>query len=184
VAEGGDEEEMSGRATLLWMDLEMTGLFPRKDRILEVAVVATDWEFREIATYEAAVKCSRNLMRRRMTGDFWERNVEVRDGLIVRSKKGIKRKQVETELLKFVRRHFGEEVYLAGSSIHQDRKFVERWWPRLNKALHYRMLDVSAWKIYFEGARHQKFAKPEMHRAVDDVRGSIEELKWYLKTKF
>ena len=175
---------MSKKAALLWMDLEMTGLSPEKDRILEVGVVATDWEFEDIATYESGVKCAKNLMRRRMTGEFWEKNTEVRDALMMASAKGLKSDEVENQLVEFVRKNFGKEVYLAGNSIHQDRKFIERWWPKLDELLHYRMLDVSAWKVYFEGAKGKKFMKPETHRAVDDIRGSIEELKWYLKTKF
>ena len=89
--------------------------------------------------------------------------------------------KVEEELLGFIEKNFGETVYLAGNSIHQDRKFIEREWPRLNAKLHYRMLDVSAWKIYFENALHRSFTKPENHRALEDIRGSIEELKWYRK---
>ena len=73
-------------------------------------------------------------------------------------------------------------IYLAGNSIHQDRKFIEDEMPKLDEILHYRMLDVSAWKVYFENALGKKFLKPENHRALDDIRGSIEELKWYLKT--
>lgn len=69
---------------------------------------------------------------------------------------------------------------MAGNSIHQDRKFIDREWPRLAERLHYRMLDVSAWKVYMEGARGQKFLKRDLHRALDDIRGSIEELKWYV----
>lgn len=171
------------KAVLLWMDLEMTGLDPVKDRILEVAAIATDWDFQEAARYESAVKCSKVLMKRRMQGDFWEKNAEVRDQLMRESAKGRISSEVEDDLMKLVEKNFGKIVYLAGNSIHQDRKFIERYWPRLNELLHYRMLDVSAWKVYFEGAKGKKFAKPEMHRAMDDVRGSMEELKWYLKMK-
>jgi len=168
-------------ASLLWVDLEMTGLSPEKDRILEVAAIATDWDFEEFETYTAVVKVSEKLMRERMVGEFWEKNKASYDALIGQNASGLPAKQVETELLDFVARNFGEEVYLAGNSIHQDRKFIEREWPELNAKLHYRMLDVSAWKIYFENAMHRKFAKPENHRALDDIRGSIEELKWYRK---
>jgi oligoribonuclease len=175
---------MGKKATLLWMDLEMTGLSPEKDRILEVGVVATDWDFEEIATYESGVKCAESLMRRRMVGDFWEKNTEVREALMTVSVKGLKSADAENELVKFVKANFSREVYLAGNSIHQDRKFIEKYWPKLDGMLHYRMLDVSAWKVYFEGAKGKKFMKPETHRAVDDIRGSIEELKWYLKMKF
>jgi oligoribonuclease len=87
---------------------------------------------------------------------------------------------VEKELLEFVGQYFGQEIYLAGNSIHQDRKFLEQEMPEFNKKLHYRMLDVSAWKIYFENALKKKFIKPENHRALDDINGSIEEFKWYL----
>ena len=174
---------MSKKATLLWVDLEMTGLSPEKDRILEVGVVATDWGMDEIDTYESGVKCARSLMRRRMVGEFWTKNAQVREALMAENAKGLKLAEVENELVGFVRKNFGKEVYLAGNSIHQDRKFIEKWWPKLNGLLHYRMLDVSAWKIYFEEAKGKKFAKPEAHRALEDIRGSIEEFKWYLKLK-
>ena len=168
------------KANLLWVDLEMTGLDPVKDRILEVAAIATDFELNRIADYQAVVKVSPRLIKSRMVGDFWEKNAESRDGLIEQNKSGKPIKTVERELIEFIKKHFDKTIYLAGNSIHQDRKFIEREMPELNKMLHYRMLDVSAWKIYFENAKHQKFLKPENHRALDDINGSIEELKWYL----
>ena len=168
------------KANLLWVDLEMTGLDPIKDRILEVAAIATDFELNRISDCQAVVKVSPRLIKSRMVGDFWEKNAESRDGLIEQNKSGKPIKTVEHELIEFIKKHFGKTIYLAGNSIHQDRKFIEREMPELNKMLHYRMLDVSAWKIYFENAKHQKFVKPENHRALDDINGSIEELKWYL----
>lgn len=169
------------KATLLWIDLEMTGLSPEDDRILEVAAIATDWDMNEIDTFTAVVKVDEKLIRERMVGEFWEKNKESYDALVSQNKDGKPATEVERELLKFVEKNFGETVYLAGNSIHQDQKFIEREWPKLNAKLHYRQLDVSAWKIYFENALHRKFMKPENHRALDDIRGSIEELKWYLK---
>ena len=168
------------KAKLLWLDLEMTGLDPTKDKILEVAAIATDMELNEIATYEAVVKVSDNVLKDRMVGAFWEKNSKSRDALIAQNKDGKPVAQVEKELLNFISKNFGKIIYLAGNSIHQDRKFIEREMPTLNQRLHYRMLDVSAWKIYFENALNQKFQKPENHRALDDINGSIEELKWYL----
>jgi len=168
------------KAKLLWIDLEMTGLDPAKDKILEVAAIATDMKLNEIATYEAVVKVDDELMKSRMVGDFWEKNRKSRDALIAQNASGQPVKEVERELLNFIKKYFGKEIYLAGNSIHQDRKFIEREMPELNNKLHYRMLDVSAWKIYFEQALHKKFTKPENHRALDDINGSIEELKWYL----
>ena len=169
------------KAKLLWMDLEMTGLDPAKDKICEVAAIATDMEFNEVATFEAVVKVSPKLMQERMVGEFWEKNAKSRDALKAQNKDGKPVKAVERELLDFIDQHFVKnDIFLAGNSIHQDRKFIEKEMPELNKRLHYRMLDVSAWKVYFEHAKHRKFQKPENHRALDDINGSIEELKWYL----
>lgn len=168
------------KAKLLWIDLEMTGLSPVKDRILEVAAIATDFQLNEVARFEAVVKVSPRLMKKRMVGEFWEKNAESRDGLMKQNATGKPAAEVERELIKFLDDYFGDEIYLAGNSIHQDEKFIEREWPNLRKRLHYRMLDVSAWKIYFENALNKKFTKREMHRALDDIEGSIDELKYYL----
>lgn len=177
---------MTKKATLLWMDLEMTGLDPIEDRILEVAVIATDWDFTEIATYQAAVKVGPRLVEKRMevAKDFWDANPTVRDALVAQnnSESAKNGRTVESELLAFIDEHFAVDtrILLAGNSIHQDRRFIVNEWHRLDVKLHYRMLDVSAWKVVFEGRYKKKFAKPEMHRAIDDIRGSIEELQYYL----
>ncbi len=168
------------RAKLLWVDLEMTGLDPEKDRILELAAIATGWGLEPIAEMTAVVKVPEKLMKERMVGEFWEKNAESRDGLMAQNATGESATEVEKKLLEFMDRYFGKEIILAGNSIHQDRKFIDREWPEVAKRLHYRMLDVSAWKVYFEGAKDKKFVKREAHRALDDIQGSIEELKWYL----
>ncbi len=176
---------MTKKAKILWVDLEMTGLDPEKDRILEVAAIATDWDFKEIATYEGVVKVGPRLMARRMKigKDFWDANPEARDGLIAQNlEKGRSGRTIENELLAFIDAHFDDDtrVILAGNSIHQDRRFIVNEWPRLDKRLHYRMLDVSAWKVVFEGRYKKRFTKPEEHRALGDIRGSIIELQYYL----
>jgi oligoribonuclease len=167
---------------ILWMDLEMTGLDPVLDRILEVGAVITDWNFTEVATYEAVKKVSPKLMKTRMVGEFWDSFPQVRDALMAQNMTGKNGRMVENELLEFITEHIGgeEKVLLAGNSIHQDRRFIANEWPRLDARLHYRMLDVSAWKVVFEGKYGKKFAKPEAHRAIEDIRGSIEELRYYL----
>jgi oligoribonuclease len=174
---------MTKRAKLLWIDLEMTGLDPVNDRILEVAAIATDWEFNEIATYTAVKKVGPNLVKERMVGEFWEKFPAVRDALIDQNLDGKNGRTVENELLAFIDEHFDteERVLLAGNSIHQDRKFIENEWGRLDKRLHYRMLDVSAWKVVFDGKYGKRYSKPETHRALEDIRGSIEELRYYIK---
>ena len=168
------------KAKLLWVDLEMTGLDPEQDRILELAAIATSWDLEPLAEMTAVVQVPEKLMRERMVGEFWEKNAESRDGLLAQNADGKAVEVVEQQLLDFIEQNFGEEVILAGNSIHQDRKFIDREWPRVSQKLHYRMLDVSAWKVYFEGAWRQKFVKREAHRALDDIKGSIEELQWYI----
>ena len=175
---------MTKTAKILWMDLEMTGLDPNKDRILEVGVIATDWDFNEIATYQAAIRVSPRLIERRMkvSQDFWDANPQVKQQLIEQNKTARAGIIIENELLNFIKKHFDDEkpVLLGGNSIHQDRRFIVSEWTRLDHRLHYRMLDVSAWKVVFEGKFKKKFAKPEAHRAIEDIRGSIEELQYYL----
>ncbi len=173
---------MMKKAKLLWIDLEMTGLEPGADRILEVGAIATDWNMKEIARLEAVVKVDHELMSTRMVGEFWDNFSSVRDALMAQNETGKSGQVVEDELMAFITEHFDNKkpVLLAGNSIHQDRKFIENEWPRLNARLHYRMLDVSAWKVVFEGKYKKKFAKPEAHRAIDDIQGSIEELQYYL----
>ncbi len=177
---------MTKYAKILWMDLEMTGLDPVEDRILEVAVIATDWDFKEIATYESAKRVGPNLVIKRFKVGtaFWDANPKVRDALISQNNSSDAKngRTVENELLAFINEHFEKDkpVLLGGNSIHQDRKFIANEWGRLDSRLHYRMLDVSAWKVVFEGKYRKKFSKPEEHRALGDIRGSIEELKYYL----
>lgn len=161
----------------------MTGLDPVEDRILEVAAIVTDWDFKEIATYTAVKTVGPNLMKARMVGEFWESFPAVRQALMDQNLGGKNGRTVENELLAFIDEHCGPDghVLLAGNSIHQDRRFIANEWHRLDARLHYRMLDVSAWKVVFEGKFKKKFAKPEAHRALDDIRGSIEELQYYVK---
>ncbi|MNH33570.1 Oligoribonuclease [compost metagenome] len=106
-----------------------------------------------------------------------------RDGLVKQNlEKGRSGRTIENELLAFIDEHFeaNKPVLLAGNSIHQDRRFIVNEWRRLYARLHYRMLDVTAWKVVFEGKYRKKFAKPEEHRALGDIRGSIMELQYYL----
>ena len=95
------------KAKLLWIDLEMTGLDPEKDRILEVAAIATNMSFKEAGRYESVVKVPEKLMKERMVGEFWEKNSTSRDELMAQNKDGRPVKEVEKELLEFVDKNFG-----------------------------------------------------------------------------
>ena len=169
----------------------MTSLDPTKDRILEVAAIGTDWKLNSICEYTGTVKVGPSLVKERMVGNFWEHNSATRDALITANATGRPIAEIEQELLDFLEQNFAKQsikddskgknkIILAGNSIHQDKKFIEVEMPELNARLHYRMLDVSAWKVWFEGVGKQRFLKPETHRALDDIKGSIDELKYYL----
>ena len=169
------------KAKLLWIDLEMTGLDPEKDQILELAAIATNWDLEPIAEMTAVVKVPEELMKERMVGEFWEKNTESRDELMKQNAEGESAEKVEKKLVEFMEKYFGKEIILAGNSIHQDRKIIDKEWLEVSKRLHYRMLDVSAWKVVMEGKFGKKFVKREAHRALEDIKGSIEELSWYLE---
>ncbi|HSX43917.1 MAG TPA: oligoribonuclease [Candidatus Saccharimonadales bacterium] len=167
---------------LLWVDLEMTGLDPTKDVILEVAAEVTDFNFKTLASYEARVQHKQELVASRMQANIWWKDFpENRDEFLAKLEDGKPLKQVEQELIDLVSREFGTELaVLAGNSIHNDRLFVKHWWPTLDLKLHYRMLDVSAWKVFMQGKYSVKYEKKQIHRAFDDIQASIAELQSYL----
>ena len=168
---------------LLWVDLEMTGLDPAKDVILEVAAEITDFKFKTLASYEAIVKQDKQIVVDRMQKNIWWKDYpENRDEFVRKMDEGKPSQQVESELVELVEQQFGSEpAVLAGNSIHNDRAFIRQWWPQLDLKLHYRMLDVSAWKVFMQGRHDVKFEKKEVHRAFDDIQASIAELQHYLE---
>lgn len=168
---------------LLWLDLEMTGLDAQNDVILEVAAEITDFEFKTIANYEAIVNQDKQTVIDRMQKNIWWKNFPAnRDEFVRKMDGGKPSDEVERDLIALVEQHFGgEPAVLAGNSIHNDRNFIRRWWPHLDLKLHYRMLDVSAWKVFMQGAYGVTFEKKEVHRAFDDIQASIAELQHYLE---
>ncbi len=177
------EEKKPFPTKLLWVDLEMTGLDPNEDLILEVAAIITDFDFKELARYEAVVSYDRELVTDRMNRNAWWENVsENRDQFLAGLSKGKPLDIVEQELIELLAEQLGDEpAILAGNSIHQDRKFIARWWPALNKKMHYRMFDVSTLKIYMQGKYGTEFEKKSMHRALDDVKESMDEWQYYME---
>lgn len=168
---------------LLWVDLEMTGLDPEKDVLLEVAVEITDFNFKTLASYESRIRQKHQIVVDRMQKNIWWRDFpENRDDFVNNLERGRPLDEVEQNLLALVQQHFGDEpAVLAGNSIHNDRAFIKHWMPRLDLKLHYRMLDVSAWKVFMQGRYDVKFEKQDVHRAFDDIQASIAELQYYLE---
>lgn len=167
---------------ILWVDLEMTGLDVVKDVILEIAAEVTDFTFTTLESYEAIVKQERENVVDRMQKNIWWRDYPAnRDEFIQKLSSGKELSVIEQEMIALVQKHFGDEpAVLAGNSIHNDRAFIKQWMPALDLKLHYRMLDVSSWKIVMQGKYGVNYEKKEVHRAFDDIQASIAELQNYL----
>lgn len=167
---------------LLWMDLEMTGLDPLQDPILEISVEITDFDFQTLASYEAIIKQPRSKVLERMQKNkWWVDYPENRDHFLKGLGSGKPIELAERELLEIINHHFGKEpAVLAGNSIHNDRNFIKQQMPELELKLHYRMLDVTSFKLIMQAKYGVDFEKPEVHRAYEDVQASIAELQHYL----
>lgn len=172
---------------LLWMDLEMTGLDANKDIILEVAAEVTDFTFQTLGSYEARIKHNATNMAQLMQANSWWQDYPAnRDDFLKHASSGKPLKTVEAELIAFVETHFnGQPAILAGNSIHNDRNFIKHWWPAFDLKLHYRMLDVTSFKLLLQGKFGKEYIKSNSHRAFDDIQASIAELQYclsYLRT--
>jgi oligoribonuclease len=169
---------------LLWIDLEMTGLDPVKDLILEVAAEITDFNFKTLASYEARVRggTRQAILNRMQANIWWKEYPQNRDEFVASLADAKPLGLVEVELVELTKQYFGSEpVVLAGNSIHNDRNFIKRWWPTFDLKLHYRMLDVSSIKVLVQGKYNELFEKQNAHRAYDDIQASIAELQHYLE---
>jgi oligoribonuclease len=167
---------------LAWLDMEMTGLDPDRDRILEVAVVVTDALLRPVAEGPVLVVHQANGVLDAM--DEWNRTTHGRSGLVDRVRaSALSEADVEQQLLAFLAGHVPAKASpLCGNSICQDRRFLARWMPRLEAHFHYRNLDVSTIKELVRRWRPdlaRGVVKQGKHQALADIYESIEELKYY-----
>ena len=164
-----------------WLDLEMTGLDVNKDKILEIAILVTDKYFNEKGRFHNYVFQPDEVLKEM---NPWCKKQHKASGLLEKVRQGIALTTLEEEIPIFLNSFFQPEdsIVLCGNSIGQDRKFVEKYLSKFSSRLHYRMLDVSSFKILFEERYAIKFKKANSHLAMDDILESIEELKYYMKS--
>ena len=167
---------------LIWIDMEMSGLSPDTDRVLEVALVVTDAELNTIAEAPVLVVHQSDAVLDGM--DNWNKGTHGKSGLIDKVKASTQNDaEVEAQMIAFLKEHVPNRTSpMCGNSICQDRRFLARHMPELEAYFHYRNLDVSTLK---ELAKRWKpkllegFKKENKHTALADIYESIEEMKYY-----
>jgi len=166
----------------LWLDLEMTGLDVEKDVILEIAIEITDANLQTIATYESRIKQNKSVVLDRMQKNvWWQGYPQNRDDFVKNLDDAKPLAVAEREIVAIIEQHFGaESAVLSGNSIYNDRKFIFHYMKELELKLHYRMLDVSSFKVLMQAKYNEVFEKDSAHRAYEDVQASIAELQYYL----
>ncbi len=170
------------KENLIWIDLEMTGLDTDNDHIIEIATIVTDKDLNTVEEGPVIAIHQEDALLEAM--DEWNQNQHGNSGLVARVKKStITTEVAEQKTLNFLRKHVSEGVSpMCGNTICQDRRFLARLMPELEVFFHYRHIDVSTLK---ELARRWSpdiaadFIKGGSHLAMDDIRDSIRELKYY-----
>ena len=167
---------------LIWLDMEMTGLEPEKDRIIELAIVITNSQLETIAEGPVWVVHQSDEVLDGM--DDWNKGTHGRSGLIDKVKAStLSEADVEAQCLEFIKQHVPARISpMCGNSIGQDRRFMVRYMPTLEAYFHYRNLDVSTLKELVKRWKPELakgLTKHGKHEALADVYESIDELKYY-----
>ena len=167
---------------LVWVDMEMSGLDPEANRILEVAVVVTDGQLNVVA--QGPVLVIHQTDEHMATMDAWNQGTHGRSGLTEKVKQStLTEAQAEDQLLAFLKTVVpAGKSPMCGNTIHQDRRFMARYMPALEAYFHYRNLDVSTIKELCRRWRpevYKGFEKKGAHTALADILESIEELRYY-----
>ena len=155
----------------------MTGLDVEKERIIEVGAIITDTDLNELSSYHTVVKQPQALLDGM---DEWNTKHHGESGLTAKIPNGKSETDAETELINWCKEHFNEPIIIAGNSIGQDRLFLEKYFKAFSKTLHYRQLDVTAFKLAF-APKGIEFKKKNAHRAIDDIKESIAEFKFFME---
>lgn len=172
----------SNNDNLIWLDMEMSGLSPENDRILEVAAVVTDAELNVVAESPVLVVHQSDAVLDGM--DAWNKGTHGRSGLIEKVKASkLDEAGATAQMLEFLKAHVpAGKSPMCGNSICQDRRFMARYMPDLEAYFHYRNLDVSVFKELsrrWKPTIYNGFKKASKHEALADIYESIEELKYY-----
>ncbi len=172
---------------LIWMDLEMTGLNPEKDRIIEMALIITDSDLNVLA--EGPVFAIHQEESFLLGMDEWNTKHHGESGLTQRVRESqVSEQRAEQEILNFIKNYVKpQESPLCGNSIYQDRRFLSRYMPELEAYFHYRNIDVSTVKELarrWSPEMQEQFKKESKHQALDDIKESIGELRHYRKNFF
>jgi oligoribonuclease len=177
---------MTQETRFVWCDLEMTGLDTGTNAIIEMGLVITDANLKPIAEWEAAVWQPEESLARM---EPFVKEMHTKNGLLERVRKSdISLRIAEKEATKMLLQHcdYGEGI-LCGNSIHTDRSFINKYMPGFDRALHYRMVDVSSLKIitraWFPSAPGRSKVEAS-HTVLSDIRASIGELAYYQQTFF
>lgn len=180
-------KSLKHKDNMVWIDMEMTGLDPRKERVIEIATIVTDGELNILAEGPDLVVHQSDTLLSRM--DRWNRRQHRKTGLTEAVRRSrVRTPEAERQTLEFLKAWcFPGLAPLCGNSVHHDRKFIARYMPQLDAFLHYRHVDVSTVRTCIERwypKRRKRPKKGELHRALSDIRESIEELRFYRKHYF
>jgi oligoribonuclease len=172
---------------LVWVDMEMSGLLPETDRILEIAMIVTDGDLNIVAEGPVLVVHQEDAVLDRM--DAWNKGTHGKSGLIDKVKASILTEvEVEAECLAFLKQHVKSSISpMCGNTIHQDRRFMNRYMPKLEAYFHYRNIDVSTIKELckrWQPEIAKGFSKQQAHTALADIIESVEELRYYREKLF